>query len=71
MKRYYVQCPPGRIEYFEIIADTGDGFLVRLTRIDDGDRKVLEERMSHDLFEICIKTGYIYQIEDETGTRVA
>ena len=75
MKKYYVQCPPERVEYFEITADTGDSYLVRLTSIEDGSRKVLEERMSHALFEICVKTGYIYEIEDEKGksglTRVA
>jgi hypothetical protein len=75
MRKYYVKSPPDRVEYFEIIGDTLDSYLVRLTRIVDGDKKILEERMSHDLFEICLRTGYIYQIagtsEKDTLTKVA
>jgi hypothetical protein len=67
MKKYYVKCPPDRVEYFEIIGDTTDSYLVRITRIRDGDKKVLEERISHDLFEICLRTGYIYRTADASG----
>jgi hypothetical protein len=77
MRTYYVKSPQDRVEYFEIIGDTLDSYLVRLTRVVDGDKKILEERMSHDLFEICLKTGYIYQVADvsesekDTLTKVA
>ncbi|MDR1468206.1 MAG: hypothetical protein LBT00_02810 [Spirochaetaceae bacterium] len=67
MQKYYVKCPQDRAEYFEIIGDTTDSYLVRITRVRDGDKKILEERISHDLFEICLKTGYIYQAEDVSG----
>jgi hypothetical protein len=67
MKKYYVKCPQDRVEYFEIIGDTQDSYLVRITRIRDGDKKVLEERISHDLFEICLNTGYIYRAADASG----
>ena len=65
--KYYVKCPQDRVEYFEIMSDMADSYLVRLTRIVDGGKEVLEERMSHDLFEICLKTGYIYQAADVSG----
>jgi hypothetical protein len=72
---YYVKGPQDRVEYFEVIGDTADSYLVRLTRIADGDKKILEERISHDLFEICLKTGYIYQAagasEKDALTKVA
>jgi hypothetical protein len=67
MRKYYVKGPQDRIEYFEIVGDTTDSYLVRLTRIVDGDKKVLDERISHDLFEICLKTGYIYQVAGASG----
>jgi hypothetical protein len=70
MKKYYVKCPPDRVEYFEIIGDTTDSYLVRITRVMDGDQKILDERISHDLFEICLKTGYIYQAGDVSGKGV-
>jgi hypothetical protein len=75
MKKYHVKCSQDRVEYFEIIGDTAESYLVRLTRIVDGEKKILEERISHDLFEICLKTGYIYQAagasEKDALTKVA
>ncbi|MDR0638207.1 MAG: hypothetical protein LBG27_04775 [Spirochaetaceae bacterium] len=67
MKKYYVKGSQDRVEYFEITGDTTDSYLVRITRIVDGDKKILEERISHDLFELCLKTGYIYRTEDVSG----
>jgi hypothetical protein len=64
MGKYYIKGPQDRVEHFEIIGDTADCYLVRLTRIVDGDQRILEERISHDLFEICLKTGYIYEMAD-------
>jgi hypothetical protein len=64
MRKYYVKSPEDRVEYFEISGETADSYLVRITRIIDGEKTILEERISHDLFEICLKTGYIYQAAD-------
>jgi hypothetical protein len=75
MGKFYVKCPQDRVEYFEVIGDTADCYLVRLTRVADGDKMILEERISHDLFEICLQTGYIYQAagasEKDALTKVA
>jgi hypothetical protein len=72
---FYVKCPQDRVEFFEIIGDTADSYLVRLTRITGDGKKILEERLSHDLFEICLRTGYIYQAagasEKDVLTKVA
>jgi hypothetical protein len=61
MKRYYIKCRSGRIEYFDIIREIEDGYVVRLTRISDGNKKIIEESMTRHLFDICLKTGYIYK----------
>jgi hypothetical protein len=61
MKRYYVKCRPGRIEFIDIIRETGEGFFIRLTRVSDGNEKIIEESMPRHLFNICLKTGYIYE----------
>ena len=70
MKRYCVRCREGRVEYFDIVGENSDGFTIRLTRLSDGDEKSFEETMSRDLFDMCIKTGYIFQME-EAKTSVA
>jgi hypothetical protein len=63
MKRYCIKCREGKSEYLDVIRETEDGFLVRLTRISDGNERIIEESMTRHLFEICVKTGYIYQAD--------
>jgi hypothetical protein len=65
VKRYCVKCREGRIEYFDIISEIEDGYRVRLTKIYDGNEKISEEYMSRHLFNLCLKTGYIYEMERE------
>jgi hypothetical protein len=63
MKRYCVKCRAGRIEYFDILSEVEDGYKIRLTRISDGNEKNVEEFMSRHLFDLCFKTGYIFELE--------
>jgi hypothetical protein len=65
MKRYGIKSREGRIEYFDIISEVEDGYRVRLTKIYDGNEKVSEEYMTRHLFNLCLKTGYIYGMERE------
>ncbi|MDR1862596.1 MAG: hypothetical protein LBQ67_01620 [Treponema sp.] len=66
MQRYFVKCRTGRIEYFDILSEAENGYKVRLTRIYDGNEKISEEYMSRHLFNLCCKTGYIYEMERAT-----
>ncbi|MDR1106749.1 MAG: hypothetical protein LBL44_10365 [Treponema sp.] len=61
MKRYCIKSRGGRTEYFDIVREIEDGFIVRLTRISDGNEKTIEESLTKHLFDICLKTGYIYE----------
>ena len=70
MKRYGVKSQSGKIEYIDIIKEIEDGYLVRMTRLSDGSQKISEESMTRHLFNICLKTGYIYEIP-EAATSVA
>jgi hypothetical protein len=63
MKRYCIKCRAGRVEYFDILSENEYGYVVRLTKISDGDEKVSEETLPRHLFNICLKTGYIYGME--------
>ncbi|MDR3144672.1 MAG: hypothetical protein LBU21_00185 [Treponema sp.] len=68
MKRYCIRCEPGRVEYMDVLRETGDGFMVRLTRIKDDYEKTLEEFMSRRLFETCLNTGYVYEMNIDAAT---
>jgi hypothetical protein len=68
MKRYCVKCRAGRIEYFDIISENEDGYHIRLTKLSDGSERIVEEVMSHGLFDMCLSTGYIFLLENETAS---
>ena len=68
MKRYCIKCRAGRIEFFDIISEDDSGYKIRLTRISDGSEKIFEESMSRHLFNVCIKTGYIFELENAAAT---
>jgi hypothetical protein len=63
MKRYCIKCRAGKVEYIDILRETEEGYLIRFTRIRDGYEKTSEETMTRHLFNICLKTGYIYEYE--------
>ena len=63
MKRYCIKSRTGNIEYFDILSEDEEGFKVRLTRINDGNEKTTETYMTRHLFELCQKTGYIYEVD--------
>jgi hypothetical protein len=63
MKRYCIKCEPGRVEYLDIIHEDSEGYSIRVTRIKDGYEKVMEVLLSRHLFNMCLKTGYIYKTE--------
>ena len=63
MKRYCIKCRSGKIEYFDIISVNESELMIRLYRISDGSEKVVAETMSRNLFDMCMKTGYVYELE--------
>jgi hypothetical protein len=68
MKRYCIKCEPNRVEYFDVLEENDEGLMVRLTRINDGYEKVSEVFLNTHLFEMCIKTGYIYKMKEKASS---
>ena len=68
MKRYCIKCRSGRIEFFDIIGENNDDYTIRLTRVSDGHEKTMVESMSKGLYEMCLKTGYIFELEEAALT---
>ena len=59
MKRYTIKCLPGDTEYVDILQELDDEYHIRFTRNRKGSMKTTEEIISRHLFDICIQTGYI------------
>jgi hypothetical protein len=62
VKRYCIKSQPNRAEYVDILNETDNGYKIRLTRMNDGDKKVREDFIDRHLFDICVKTGYLYEL---------
>jgi len=71
MKRYCVKCENDRVEFLDILRETDEGYMVRVIRVKDGYNKVVEEFMSRHLFELCLHTGFIYEMKEESASSVA
>jgi folate-dependent tRNA-U54 methylase TrmFO/GidA len=65
MKRYCIKSQPGKTGYLDILAETDEGYKVRITRLVDGDKKTQEDFLERSLFETCLTTGYIAELTDE------
>jgi hypothetical protein len=68
MKRYCIKCEPGRVEFLDVLRQTDDGFFVRVVRVKDGYDKVTDEFMARHLFEMCVKTGFIYETAEAVSS---
>ena len=64
MKRYCIKSREGKVEYLDIISESEEGYNIRLTRINDGDEKIIDEFMTRSLFDMCVQSGYIYQLKE-------
>ena len=68
MKRYCIKSRTGKVEYFDIISENDEGYNIRLTRISDGDEKIIEDSMTRSLFDMCVQSGYIFQLEERDAS---
>jgi hypothetical protein len=71
MKRYNVKSRPGITEFVEILSETEEGYRIRLTKIQDGEEKIQEEFINHHLFDICVNTGFLFELVEELGVSAA
>ena len=68
MKRYCIKSREGKLEYFDIISEDDDGYRVKITRLNDGYEKIIEEFMPRSLFDMCVQTGYISEVENKSSS---
>lgn len=50
-------------DYMTIVRETDDGYVVRIVRDKDGYSDITTDFISKELFESCIRTGYLTKIE--------
>jgi hypothetical protein len=71
MKNYYIKSTPGSADYLSVLGETDEGFMVRIYRDQDGYEKIIDDFMSKTLFESCMRTGYITEMEEKSAVAIA
>lgn len=71
MKRYHVKSVPGVTTVMEVLSRHSEEYRVRLTRRHGDWDEVEESVMTAELFQLCLRTGYIQEIPDAAAVQVA
>ncbi|HOT63218.1 MAG TPA: hypothetical protein PLU93_10180 [Treponemataceae bacterium] len=71
MKNYCIRSNPGSTDYLSVIGETDEGYLVRIYRDLDGYERIIDEFMSRMLFDSCVRTGYLTEIEEGVAFAIA
>ena len=71
MKNYYIKSTEGSADYLSVLGETDEGCMVRIYRDQDGSEKIIEEFMTKTLFDACIRTGYIVEMEESAAFAIA
>lgn len=63
MIQYRVKSSEGIQSFLEVTKEKGDGFDVRITCIYEDYKKEMNEFINKQLFETCLRTGYLTPVE--------
>lgn len=64
MKSYTLKSIGKNTDYMTIVREMDDGFVVRIVRDLDGYQDVKTDYISRELFDSCIRTGYLTEIKE-------
>ena len=64
MKSYSLKSLGNKKDYMTIIAEKEDGYVIRIVRDQDGYEDVKTDYISKELFDSCIRTGYLTEITE-------
>ncbi len=64
MKCYEIKTTPGQRAHMRIVADRPDGLHVEIIRHFDGYSTTEPDIMPRELFDVCLRTGYLVVMPD-------
>ncbi len=64
MKRYTLKSIGKKTDYMTIVREMNDGFVVKIVRDMDGYEDIKTDYISKELFDSCIRTGYLTEIKE-------
>ena len=64
MKSYSLKILVNKNDYITILKETDDGYVIKIVRDLDGYEETKTDFLSKELFESCIRTGYLTEITE-------
>ena len=64
MKKYTLKSIGKNTDYMTILREMEDGFVVQIVRDMDGYEDIKTDYISKELFDSCIRTGYLTEITE-------
>lgn len=65
MRSYSLKSLGSKHDYMTILKETKDGYVIKIVRNIDGHEEAATDFLSKELFDCCVRTGYITLIEDD------
>lgn len=69
MKSYSLKSLGNTNDYMTILDENGDGYTIKIVRDQDGYFDETTDHLSKELFDCCIRTGYLTEISEKAETR--
>ena len=70
MKTYSIMSAKGN-DYLTVLNETDSGYMVRIFKDEDGCETITDDFMSADLFDMCVRTGYLVETEEKKSGATA
>lgn len=67
MKSYTLKSIGKNTDYMTIVRELEDGFVVKIVRDMDGYDDVKTDYISKELFDSCLRTGYLTEIKEKVA----
>lgn len=71
METYALRTLQDTNDFVTILEETDEGYIIRIVRDKDGYDEVTTEFLSREMFESCVRTGYMTKIESAEEKLVA
>lgn len=65
MKNYSLQILGSKTDFLTIISQNEDGYNIKILRTNNGKYTESFDFISREVFESCIKTGYLKEIKEK------
>ncbi len=67
MKKFTLKSIGKNTDYMTIIRELEDGFVVKIVRDMDGYNDIKTDYISKELFDSCVRTGYLTEIKEKVA----